>query len=99
MPGQRICSIYTPVLAAGTTKTHHETFETAFDIIFHGNVHQVKYTVEVFRHFGFLLQKILYFLVAAGFDPENFLSSRIQNTTAIENESTAIFRGIFGNSF
>ena len=62
---QGIGRVYTPVLAAGTTKVHHQAFKPTVYIIFHRNINQVENTVQIFRHFGLLFQEILYAFVPA----------------------------------
>src|SRR5438874_4502458 len=87
------------MLPSGTTEADHQVGKTTFDIIFHGNVHQVEYIIEKIRHFGLLFQKIFHFFITTGEAFKFFYSSGIKNTAAIKNKSTTIFTLITGMYF
>src|SRR4051794_26646276 len=42
MAGDRICCIYTSMLATGTTEAYHQTAEPAFDVIFYGDIYDAQ---------------------------------------------------------
>src|SRR4030095_1818569 len=99
MPCQRIGCIYTAMLSACTTETDHKTFKISFQIIFNSYINNIKNTVEEFRHFGLLFQKIFYRFITTGLRFKFFNSSRVQNPAAIKNKPAAITAAIFEQSF
>ncbi len=99
MSGQRIGSINASVLATRTTKTHHQTFKIAFDILFDGGINQIKNTIEVIEHVGLVLQIILYCLIATMPRLKFIYPPRVKNAAAIEYETAAVVTVILWYSF
>src|SRR6266542_4791185 len=98
MSCQGISRIYTSMLPTGTSKTHHQTFETAPDIIFHSDVNNIKHTIQVFSHLSLLFNIIHYASVTTVHSFEFFNAAGIKYTPAVKNKSTAITAFICRNS-
>ena len=87
---QRIGGIHTPMLTTCAAKTYHQTFKITFDILFHGYVDNIKYTIQKILHPRLLLEVIFYGLVTTMLSFEFCYSTRVHDATAVKNKSTAI---------
>src|ERR1700722_7131518 len=99
MPGQRIGSVYTSVLTAGTAKVDRQAGEPSFDIIFYRDIDDVIDPVEELGHPGLLFQEILHGFVAAGQGLELCYPARIEDTAAVEDKTASVATLIFGYIF
>src|ERR1700761_5001020 len=84
MTGQGIRRIHAPVLTTRAAKIYSKAFKTSFDIIFHGDIHDIVNAVQVLRHPRLLFQEILYLFIPPGQRLELGDPSGIQDPPAIE---------------
>src|SRR5436190_2851909 len=99
MASECFSSIDRSVLATGTTKTHHQVGESAFNILLNGNVHDIEYAVEEVNHFCSLLQEIPHFFVFPMIFFVFFESSRIEYSPAIKHKTATVAGNVSGNTF
>src|SRR6476646_9513968 len=87
------------MLPASTTKAHHKARKPSPDVIFNGNINNIKYAIEKFNHARLLFKEVFYFFIFSVIRFKLLISAGIQYSPAIKNKSTAIAGDIFRNSF
>src|SRR4030095_9765810 len=93
-----IRSVYAPVLPAGASETHHQTLKSTANVILHGKVNDIKYTIQKLIHLRLLFNVIHYAFITTVHGFKFLDAARIKYAAAIKNESTTVAAFILRNA-
>src|SRR5690606_2726252 len=82
--------VYAAMLSACATKAYHQALETAVNILLNRHVNDVENAVEEPKHLRLLFEEIFHYFVSSMECLVFGNSSRVENTSAIENESATV---------